>query len=146
MSWPCHWSLVLCAQNDKFWNKDFVYWFFLCAKGTIKCLLLFSRSVVSASLWPHGLQHARLPCLSLSPVVCSNSWTLSQWCHWVSDTISSTVSPFSSCLQSFPASGSFPMSRLFTTGGQVLEFSFSISPSNEYSVIGLAKKFLWAFR
>ena len=67
-------------------------------------LLLFSCSVVSDSLRPHGLQHARLPCPSPSPGACSNSCPLSQWCH---PTISSSVIPFSSCLQSFPASGSF---------------------------------------
>ena len=78
-------------------------------------LLLFSRSVVSDSLWPHGLQHARLPCPSPSPQVCSDSCPLSQWCH---PTISSFVVPFSSCLQSFPTSGSFPMSQLFASDGQ----------------------------
>ena len=67
----------------------------------------FSRSVVSNSLWPHGLQHARLPCPSPSPGACSNSCPLCCWCH---PTISSSVVPFSSCLQSFPASVSFPMS------------------------------------
>ena len=77
-------------------------------------LLLFSYSVVSDSLRPHGLQHARPPCPSLSPGVCSNSCPLSQWCH---PTISSSVIPFSSRLQSFPASGSFPVSQLFTSGG-----------------------------
>ena len=61
----------------------------------------FSRSVVYDSLWPHGLQHARLPCPSPAPGACSNSCSLSQWCH---PTISSSVVPFSSCLQSFPAS------------------------------------------
>ena len=66
-------------------------------------------------LWPHRLQHARLPCPSPSPWVCSNSCPLSRWCH---PTISSSVAPFSSCLQSFPASGSFLMSWLFTSGGQ----------------------------
>ena len=70
---------------------------------------------MSDSLWPHGLQHARLHCTSLSPRVCSNSCPLSQWCH---PTISSSVLPFSSCLQSFPASGSFLMSWLFASGGQ----------------------------
>ena len=70
--------------------------------------LLFSRSV-SDSVWPHGLQHARLPCPSPSPRVCSNSCPLSRWCH---PTISSSVVPFSCCPQSFPASVSFPMSRL----------------------------------
>ena len=89
-----------------------------------------SRSVVSSSLWPHGLQHTRLPCPSPTPGACSNSCPLSRWCH---PTISSSVIPFSSCLQSFPASGSFLMSQLFTSGGQYLSFSFNISPSNEYS-------------
>ena len=70
---------------------------------------------MSDSLWPHGLQHARLPCPSLSPGACSNLCPLSQWCH---PTISSSVAPFSSCSQSFPASGFFPMSWLFTSGGQ----------------------------
>ena len=72
-------------------------------------LLLFGHSVVSDSLRPHGLQHTRLPCPSLSPRVCSNSCPLSQWCH---PTISSSAAPFSSCLQSFPASGFFPVSEL----------------------------------
>ena len=69
------------------------------------------------TLWPHGLQHARPPCPSPTPRACSNSWLLSQWCH---PTISSSVIPFSSCLQSFPASGSFPISQFFTSGGQNL--------------------------
>ena len=84
---------------------------------------------MSSSLWPHGLQHSRLPCPSPSPRVCSNSCPLSWWCH---PTISSSVAPFSSCLQSFPASGFFPMSRLFTIGWSKY-WSFSISPSKEYS-------------
>ena len=74
-----------------------------------------SHSVVSDSLRPHGLQHARLPCPSLSLGVCSNSCPLSQWCH---PAISSSVSPFSSCLRSFPSSASFPMSQLFISGDQ----------------------------
>ena len=74
----------------------------------------FSHSVVSDSLWPHGPQHARPPCPSPTPGACSNSCPLSQWCH---PAISSSVIPFSSCLQSFPASGSFPMSQLFASGG-----------------------------
>ena len=76
-------------------------------------LLFFSHSVMSNSR-PYGLQHARLPCLSLSPEVCSNSWLLSQWCH---PTISSSVIPFS-CLQSLTRSGSFIMSQLLASGGQ----------------------------
>ena len=87
-------------------------------------LLLFSCSVVSDSLWPHGLQHARLPCSSPSPRACSNSCPSSRWCH---PTISSSVIPFSSCLQSFPASGSFPMSQLFASGGQSIRASASAS-------------------
>ena len=91
----------------------------------------FNHSVMSDSLWPHRLQHARLPCLSPTPEVCSDSCPLSQWGH---PTISSFVVPFSSSLQSFPASGSFPMSQLFASGGQSIgSFNFSINPSNEYS-------------
>ena len=84
----------------------------------------FSHSVVSDSLWPHGLQHARLPCLSPTPGVYSNSCPLSQWCH---PTISSSVVPFSSCPQSFPASGSFPTSQFFASGGQSIGVSASAS-------------------
>ena len=84
----------------------------------------FSRSVVSNSLRPHGLQHTRPPCPSPSPGACSNSCPLSQWCH---PTISSSIIPFSSCLQSFPASGSSPMSQFFTSGGQKTGASTSAS-------------------
>ena len=72
-------------------------------------------SVMSHSLWPHGLQHARLPWPSPTPRTCSNSCPLSRWCH---PTISSSTVPFSSCLQSFPTSASFPMSQFFSSGGQ----------------------------
>ena len=90
----------------------------------------FSCSVVSNSLWPHGLQHTRPPWPSPTPRVYSNSCPLSQWCH---PTISSSVIPFSSCPQSFQASGAFPMSQLFVSGGQSIgSFSFNISPSNEH--------------
>ena len=78
----------------------------------ILLLLLFSCKVMSDFLQPHELQHASLRHHSLSPRVCSNSCPLSRWCH---TTISSSAAPFSSCLQSLPASGSFPMSRLFST-------------------------------
>ena len=88
---------------------------YLSQKKSSYHLFLFSCSVVSDSLWPHGLQHARLPCPSPSPQACSSSCPLSQWCH---PTISSSVSLFSSCLLSFPASGSFSVSQLFTSGGQ----------------------------
>ena len=75
------------------------------------------------SLWPHGLQHARPPCPSPTPGVYSNSCPLSRWCH---PTISSSVIPFSCCLQSFSALGSFPMSRLFTSNDQTLGASASV--------------------
>ena len=84
----------------------------------------FSHSVVSDSLQPHGLQHARLPCPSPTPRAYSNSCPLSQWCY---ATISSSVIPFSSPLQSFPASGSFPMSQFFAWGGQSIGVSASAS-------------------
>ena len=84
----------------------------------------FSHSVVSDSLRPHGLQHVRHPCPSPTPGVCSNSCLSSWWCH---PTISSSVIPFSSCPQSFPASGSSQMSQSFTSGGQSIGVSASAS-------------------
>ena len=86
--------------------------------------LLFSHWAMSDTFWPHGLHHVRLPCPSLSPRVCSNSCPLSQWCH---PAISSFVVPFSSCLQSFPASGSFQMSQFFASCGQRTGASASAS-------------------
>ena len=83
-----------------------------------------SHSVMSNILWPHGMQHARLPCPSPTTEDCSNSCQLSQWCN---PTISSSVVLFSSCLQSFSASGSFPMSQLFASGGQRIGVSASTS-------------------
>ena len=82
------------------------------------------NSVVSDSLWPHGLQHARPPCPSPTPGVYLNSCPLNWWCH---PTISPSVIPFSSHLQSFPALGSFPMSQLFISGGQSIGVSASTS-------------------
>ena len=79
---------------------------------------------MSDSLWPHESQHARPPCPSQTPGVCSNPCPLSQWCHPI---ISSSVVPFSSCPQPLPASGSFPMSQLFTWGGQSIGVSASAS-------------------
>ena len=84
----------------------------------------FSRSVIFNCLQPHELQHTRPPCSSPTPRDCSNSCSLSRWCH---PTISSSVIPFSSCLQSFPASGSFPMSQFFASGGQSIGVSTSTS-------------------
>ena len=82
------------------------------------------HSVVSDSLRPHGLQRTRLPCPSPTPRACSNSCPSSRWCH---PTITFSVVPFSSCLQSFPASGSFPMSWFFPSGGQSIGTSASAS-------------------
>ena len=89
----------------------------------------FSHSAVSDSLWPHGLQHARLSCPSPTPRACSDSCPLSWWYH---QTISSSLVPFSSHLQSFPASGSFQMSQFFTSGGENIGVSAlaSILPMN----------------
>ena len=89
----------------------------------------FSHSVVSNSLQPHGMQHARLPCPSPTPKAYSNSCPSSQWCH---STILSSVTPFFSCPQSFPASRSFPVSLLFTSHGQSIGASASV---NEHSCL-----------
>ena len=111
-------------------------WFYTYASDSFQYLVItwemdqssiffhISRSVVSDSLWPHRLQHARLPCPSPTPRACSNSCPSSQWCH---PTISSSVVPFSSCLQSFPESGSFPVSQFFTLDGQSVGVSASAS-------------------
>ena len=86
-----------------------------------------NHSVVSDSLWPYRLQHARPPCPSPTPRACLNSCPSSWWCH---TTISSSVVPFSSCLQSFPASGSFPVSQFLASGGQSIGASASVLPMN----------------
>ena len=110
-------SFPLCLSQDTDYSS-------LCS--TLCCSLSHVHS-----LWPRGLQHARLLCPSPSSGACSNSCTLSRWCH---PTISSSVVPFSSCLQSFPASGSFQMSQLFAWGGQSIGVSASASVlPNEYS-------------
>ena len=93
------------------------------------CSVQSSHSVVSDSLWPHGLQHTRPPCPSPTPRVDSNSCPLSQWCHPIT---SSSVVPFPSCFQSFPASGSFQMSQFFPSGGRSIGVSAlaSVLPMN----------------
>ena len=96
-----------------------------CAVSTLSSVQ-FSHSVLSDSLRPRGLQHTRLPRPSPTPRACSNSCPWSQWCH---TTISSFVVPFSSCLQSFPAPRSFPISQFFTSGGQSTRASASSSAS-----------------
>ena len=106
------WSYLLLSLSDLFVP--------LKSDGSI----VSSCSVVSDSLWPHEQQHTRLPCPLLSPRVCSNSGPLSQWCY---PSISSSVTLFSSCSQSFPASGSFLMSWLFASAGQSIGASASAS-------------------
>ena len=114
----------------------------ICISCTLFCFqfssVQFSRSVVSDSLRPHELQHARPPCPSLTSGVHPNPCPLSQWCH---PTISSSVVPFSSCPQSVPASGSFQMSQLFASGGQSIGVlaSTSVFPMNtqDWSPLGL---------
>ena len=97
--------------------------------GSVNNPVQFSRSAMPNSLWPHGLQHARLPCPSATPGAYSNSCPSSQWCH---PTISPSVIPFSSCLQSSPASWSFPVSQFFASGGQNIRVlaSASVLPVN----------------
>ena len=110
-SWPRHGTQVFHIAG-----RHFTIW----ATNSVQ----FSPSAVSNSLQPHGLQHARPPCPSPTPRVYSNSCPLSWWCNL---TISSSAVPFSFCLQSFPASRSFPMSQLFASGGQSIGVSASAS-------------------
>ena len=106
-------------------TRDSTSW----GKVALRKRLLSSHSVMSNSLHPQGQQLTRLPCPSLSPGVCSDSCLLSPWCH---PTISSSLAPFSSCLQSFPASGSFPTCWLFTSDGHSIGVSApaSVLPMN----------------
>ena len=104
----------------------------------ISDVLFFSRSVMPDSLLPYGLQHARLPCPSLSPEVCSDSCPLSQWCH---PTISSSVTLFSSCPKAFPALVFPNKSAFHIRWPKYWSFSFSTSPSNEHS--GLISRMDW---
>ena len=109
--------------------------------------MLFSPSVLSDSLQPHVLQHARLPCPSPSHEISSDSCPLSRWCH---PTVSSSAVPFSSCLQSFPTSGSFPVSQLLTSDGQSIGASASASvlPMNiqHWLLLGLTGLFSLQFK
>ena len=110
--------------------------------GCISTLLFFSRLLVSNSLWPHELQHTKLPCPSLSPRVCSNPCPLSQW---YCPTISSSAFPFASCPQSFPGSRSFPVSLLFALSGQSIGASASASvlPMNLFFSCSVTSNSLW---
>ena len=113
-----------------FLEHKIIYFFNTSSKipGRLRCISVqFSRWVMPDSLQPHGLKHTRLPCPSTTPRACSNSCPWSRWCH---PTISSSVVPFSSCLQSSPASGSFPMSQFFASGGQSIGTSASALSKN----------------
>ena len=145
--WTNAFPLMLQVQHTSQWNllpAWSCYYLYLVIHSGIEtsglcCHLLlgsftlssvqFSCSVVSSSLQPHESQHARPPCPSPTPGVHSNSCPLSWWCH---PTISSSVVPFSSCPQSFPASWSFPMTQLFTSGGQSIGVSALASVLNVY--------------
>ena len=120
-----HWLICICwtiLVNLGWILLGHGIWSFLCVVGFSS--VQFSRSVVSDSLWPHEPQHAKPPCPSSTPGVHPNPCPLSRW--WHPTTLSSVV-PFSSCPQSFPASGSFPMSQLFASGGQSIGVSASTS-------------------
>ena len=124
------WQATVCGvAKSQTWLID---WAHASVKKNHKLITLynhissvqFSRSVMPDSLWPHEPQHARPPCPSLTPRVHPNPCPLNWWCH---PAISSSVVPFSSCPQSLPASGSFPMSQLFASGGQSIGVSASTS-------------------
>ena len=123
---PTHWKRPWCRErlkvggegDDRGWDG----WMASSTQWT--CSVQFSSSVLSNSLRLHGLQQAKPPCPSATPSTYSNSCPLSQWCH---PTISSSVIPFSSHLQSFSASGSFQISQFFTSGGQSIGVSASAS-------------------
>ena len=104
--------------EKKHWEKPFS------TADNTASTVQFSRSVVFDSLQPHGLQHTRIPCPSPTPGAYSNSCPSSWWCH---STISSSVNPFSSCVQSFTASGSFQINQFFASGGQSIGVSASTS-------------------
>ena len=124
---PSAFSAFSSSSEIVIWFWSFIVYYRMTLFSDVNQLwivLLFGCLVLSDSLWPHRLQHTRLPCVSPSPKVCLNSCTLSQWCH---PTISSSVIPFSSCHQSFPASGSFPVSQFFASGDQSIGASASAS-------------------
>ena len=123
----CKWTLVVQIPGIQESNVVTIFFFLVARTFTLFSSVQFSHSVVSDSLRPHESQHARPPCPTprVHPNSCASSWQ----CH---PDISSSVIPFSSCPQSLPATGSFPMSQLFASGGQSIGFSLSISPSNEH--------------
>ena len=119
--WRRKWQCTPVSLPEKS-NGQMVGYSSWCYKRADMASVQFPCSVMSDSLRPHGLQHTRLTCPSPAPGACSNSCLLHWWCH---TTISSSVVPFSSCLQSFPASGSFQMSQFFASSGQSIGVSTS---------------------
>ena len=142
--------IVISSETSKNYCKEIKAKILMCV-CSVTPSVPFSRSVLSDSLWPHGLQHTRFPCSSPTPGVYSNSCPLSRWCH---PTISYSVIPFFSRLQSFPASGSFQMSQLFASGGRSIGVSASASvlpvniqdwfPSGWTGWISLQSERLWS--
>ena len=132
-----HSSKASILQCSAFFTVQFSYPYMTTGKTIALTSVQFSRSVVSDSLRPHELQHARPPCPLPTPRVHPDSRPSSQWCH---PAISSSVVPFSSCPQSLPASKSFPMSQLFAWGGQIIGVSAlaSVLPKNtqDWSPLG----------
>ena len=124
--WDVPTTPSLCSINSLEQLTD-IETFYLLASRFIISSVQFSHSVVSNSLRPHELQHARIPCTSPVPRACPNSCSLGWQCH---PTISTSAVPFSSCLLSFPALGSFPMNQFFTSGGQSIGASASDFPMN----------------
>ena len=131
IQWYLHLNGFILVDHNSFNKLFIIIFYFNVINNTAKTFFFhiefsvqFSHSVMSDSLWPHGLQHTRPPCPSPTPGVYPNPCPLSRWCH---PTISSSVIPFSSCLQSFPASGSFQMSQLFASCGQSIGVSASAS-------------------
>ena len=150
---PCKYSLLLLKGKEMKLNHlcipgiklswEWYIWFvdillmnfelmFISKLNCFFTIYQFSCSVMFDPLWPHGLQNARLPCPSPTPGAYSNSCPLSRWCY---QTISSSLVPFSFHLQSFPASGSLPMSQFFTLGGQSIGASTSASALPMYCTV-----------
>ena len=133
------------AETELLGGRSFFFFFFCLISHGNPCFYIelivhvvqFSSSVMSNFLRPHGLQHTRLSSSSPTPRACSDSCALSHWCH---PTISSSVTPFCSCLQSFPASGSLPMSQFFTSGVQSIGVSASEIPLELNGLISLQSK------
>ena len=136
--WVCTWFTKQWGVTKGIWTEELYVSSWNSTVNNLSMKRQFSRSFASDSLRPQGLEHTRLPCPSPTPGAYSNSCPSHQWCRL---TISSSVVPFSSCPQSFPASGSFPMTEFFASGGQIIGVSAwdSVLPMNiqDWSPLGL---------